>query len=226
MRNKVTILVFIFISFIGNSQNISNENLDKLVSNFTKKLMEKKIDTICIYESYCVGCEITFDVSNSSEKEKEELCKDELKNQPVFIFWKEKGKTFITKINNCYEYLQIQVSEDDFWEIYFQNIKIIKKEKIKNFEYEYYKNGKKISNIIFRDHSSHQNFKFIVSNKIVAKYFDDFKLEKENDTYQDKTIYNINYNYNSDLISKKIIQKLEKIRLSIQESQYLIIKNR
>jgi hypothetical protein len=226
MKNIVIILIFLFITFIGNSQNVSDENLDKLVSNFTKNLVEKKIDTICIYESYCVGCEITFDVSNLNDKEKKELCRDELTNQPIFVFWKQEGKTFITKINNCYEYSDIEASNDDFWGIYFENINVIENEKIKNFEYEIYKNGKKISSQIFRDHSDHQNFKFIVNNKIVAKYFDNFKLEKENNTFKNTTLYNINYNHNNSLISKKIIEKLEKNVRNIERNQYLIINNR
>ena len=31
-------------------------------------------------------------------------------------------------------------------------------------------------------------------------------MEKENDNYKDETIYNINYNHNNGLISKKIIE--------------------
>lgn len=226
MKYKVTILIFLIISFIGNSQNLSDENLEKLVSNFTKNLAEKKIDTICIYESYCVGCEITFDILNLNDKERKKLCKDELINQPVFVFWKEKGKTFITKINNCYEYSSIEVNNDDFWEIYFVNINVIENEKIKNFEYEIYKNGKKISSQIFKDHSDHQNFKFIVNNKIVAKYFDNFKLKKENNTFTNTTLSNINYNHNNSLISKKIIEKLERNVRNIERNQYLITRNR
>ncbi|MFV8268788.1 hypothetical protein ACNQGP_02490 [Flavobacterium sp. GT2N3] len=225
MENKVIILVFLFVSFIGNSQNISNDNLDKLVSNFIKKLVEKKIDTVCIYESYCVGCDITFDFSNLNDKEKQELCRDELINQPVFVFWKEKGKTFITKINNCYEYSEIEGFEDDFWVIYFENINIIEKEKIKNFQYKFYRNGKKTYSSIFRDHSDYQSFKFILNNKIVAKYFDNFKLENATDNF-DKKRYNMNYTHNNSLISKKIIDILEKNIRSIKESQYLIIRKR
>jgi hypothetical protein len=225
MKN-IIVLVFLFISYIGNTQNIPNDNLDKLVSNFTKELIEKKIDTICIFESYSVGAEITFDVSKLNDREKQELCRDELINQPVFVFWKEKGKTFLTKINNCFEYSEIDVSEDDFWGIYFENINVIEKEKIKNFEYESYKNGKKISSPIFRDHSYHQNFKFVVNNKIIAKYFDDFKLENATDNFEDKRLYNINYNHNNGLISKKIIDILEKNIRKIKENQYLIIKKR
>lgn len=216
MRKNVAPLIFLFISFIANSQSISNENLDKLVSNFTQKLLNRNIDTICIYESYCVGCEITVDVSKKNES-----CIDEADNQPIFIFWKEKGKTFINKINRCYEYLDIEITDDDFWQIYFKNSKIIEKEKIKNFESVEYKKGKKTTISIIVDHSYHQNFKFIVNNKTVSKYFDVFNLSKESDA-----LYNINYNHNNRLISKQIIDTLEKYCRNIKESQYKIIKNR
>lgn len=215
MRKNIAPLIFLFISFIVNSQSISNENLDKLVSNFTQKLLDKNINTICIYESYCVGCEITFDDTN------QELCIDEAENQPVFIFWEDNGKTFINKINRCYEYLDIEIPNDDFWKIYFKNSKIIEKEKIKNFEFVENKKGKKTTFSISVDHSYHQNFKFIVNNKTISKYFDEFDLSKESNA-----LYNINYTHNNRLISKQIIDTLEKSCRNIKESQYKIIKNR
>ena len=215
MRKNIATLIFLFISFIVKSQSISNENLDKLVSNFTQKLLDKNINTICIYESYCVGCEITFDVTNK------ELCLDEDVNQPIFIFWKDNGKTFINKINRCYEYLDIEIPDDDFWKIYFKNSKIIEKEKINNFESVEYKKGKKTTISISVDHSYHQNFKFIVNNKTVSKYFDEFDLSKGSND-----LYNINYTHNNRLISKQIIDTLEKSCRNIKESQYKIIKNR
>ena len=226
MKKNIIVLVFLLISYIGNTQNIPNDNLDKLVSNFTKELIEKKIDTICIYESYSVGSEITFEISELNEREKQELCRDELINQPVFVFWKEKGKTFLNKINSCFEYSAIEILEDELWKIYFENTIAIEKEKVKNFEYESFINGKKISSPIFRDHSYHQNFKFIINNKIVEKYFDNFKLQNETDNFKDKRLYNINYNHNTTLKSKKIIDILENDIRNIKRNQYLIMKKR
>ncbi|MBE8727088.1 hypothetical protein [Flavobacterium hungaricum] len=116
MKLKIIIPLFLLFSFNGNSQTNTKLNIDDLVSNYIKELQSRKIDTISVYESYCVGCVMTFDSPLNDDAEK---CIDDLTNSPVFIFWKEKEKTFLSKANYCYEYSKILIRNDNFWQIYF-----------------------------------------------------------------------------------------------------------
>lgn len=87
---KTILFLFVFnLSTIGNAQTNKEIDIDKLTSDFIKDLQSKKIDIICVYENYCVGCERTYD---SSKIYDEETCEDELKHEPAYVFWKEKER--------------------------------------------------------------------------------------------------------------------------------------
>ncbi|WP_264553749.1 hypothetical protein [Flavobacterium sp. N2038] len=198
---KRIIFSFLFcVTFIGNAQSNSEIKIDSLVSNYIKKLQSQKIDTICIYESYCVGCRMLFD-SNSNE-----ICDDNQRNQSIYIFWKRNKKTYLTKISTCSEYSEVNILQDDFWEIYFSNQNIIKKEKFKQFEYFPYKNFKEVKCALLIDHSPVQNFKMIIKGSMIKKEFNSFQMKEQNDD----GIVNINYKHNNRLKSNLIMDILEK----------------
>lgn len=206
---KTILFLFVFnLSTIGNAQTNKEIDIDKLTSDFIKDLQSKKIDIICVYENYCVGCERTYD---SSKIYDEETCEDELKHEPAYVFWKEKGKTFLTKINTCFKYPGSIVSKDNFWDIYFSNKNLIEKEVVKPFEYKISSDKNKHTSTLRTSHSRYQVFKMINKNKTTIKVFDHFNLKKTNDTFSDKTLYNINYEHNINLKSKLIIDILERI---------------
>lgn len=216
MTQKIIILSVFFFSFIGSAQINKEIDIDKLTSNFIKNLQSKKIDTICVYENYCVGCELTYDESKIYD---EETCEDELKHEPAYIFWKEKGKTFLTKINTCFEYPGIIIYKDDFWGIYFSNKDLIKKEFIKPFEYKVSSDKNGQTSTLYTSHSRYQVFKMINKNNKTIKIFDHFKLKKTNETYSDKIINNINYEHNINLKSKLLIDIFERITLEAEKNK-------
>jgi len=204
MTKRILLLFLFCVTFIGNAQSYSEGKIEQFVSDYIKNLQLNKIDTICVYESYCVGYVMTFDSSIFDDPEK---CTDDQTNSPVYLFWKEKGKTFLSKVNYCYEYSEIMISNDRFWEIYFSNKDIIENEKFKRFEYESEVNSKKKVYILGVDHTSHNNFKFIINNKIIEKRFNNFDLQKDHNSKE----ININYNNNINLKSKSIIELLKQI---------------
>lgn len=208
MTKRILLLFLFCVTFIGNAQSYSEGKIDDLVSNYIKKLRSQKIDTICVYENYCVGCERTY---NSSKIYDEETCYDELKNEPAYIFWKEKGKTFFTKINTCFEYPGIIISKDDFWDIYFSNKILIQKEVVKPFEYKISSNKNNETATLRSLHSTYQIFKMTNKDNTIIKNFDHFKLRKTNEAFSNKTVNNINYEHNINLKSKLIIDILERI---------------
>ena len=196
MKTRIVFLIFhlLFITFLF-SQNKSEKNL---IEKFLQELKQQKVDTICTFEDYSVG---SVEIFNSNEESK--YCDFEFENIPTYILWKKKGKTYLTKKDKCFEYSIAEISAEKIWRKYFENIMRIKVEQVKKFQFVEMVNGKKNSLTTMVDHSHHQNFKFIINNKIIEKKFDDFDLQKnENNTY------NLNFKHNSKLKSKELTDEI------------------
>ncbi|MBS7254343.1 hypothetical protein [Flavobacterium branchiicola] len=213
MISKITVVIFILLGFKGHAQTNPEITIDDLVSNYIQELQSRKIDTICIYENYCIGCELTY---NSSKIYDEETCTDELHQEPAYIFWKEKSKTYFSKINYCYEYSKIILENDTFWQIYFSNKTIIENELVKPFEYITTEKSKKAKYTLAVSNSSFQNLKFITNGNITEKQFDNFDLQKE-----ERNFVNINYKNNINLKSKLIVDILEKTTSGAEKNNTL-----
>ena len=202
MTKRILILFLFCLTLLGNAQNNPEVkiNVEDLVSDYLKKLQSRKIDTICVYENYCIG---SIKIYDASQFENKDFCIEDFPNDPVYIFWLEKGRKYLTKISICDEYAESLDDDNIFWHIYFPNNDIIEKEEIKRFQY---KTSKKEVYTIMRNHSCHQNLKFLIDSRIIEKRFDFFNLMKEDDAK-----VNINYNHNINLKSKQLIDILEKI---------------
>ncbi|MBZ4033184.1 hypothetical protein K6T82_00275 [Flavobacterium sp. 17A] len=199
MLNKIALIFFILLSCNGKAQTNPEVKIDELVSNYIKELQSRKIDTICIYEHYCVGSVKAYDVNPS---EMDDFCFEDFPNDPVYIFWIEKGRKYFTKISICAKYAETLDDNNIFWHIYFKNKNSIEEEEIKKFTYE--KSNNQIYHLMV-DHSCHRNFKILNDNKIIEKRFNDFNLLKEHNSD-----ININYEHNNNLKSKAIVDILEK----------------
>lgn len=164
--------------------------------NYILKLQENGIDTIASIKHDCVGCFRIVDL--------EKNCEDF--NGASYIFWKQNGKTYITKRDDCFDYPKIKVSKDDFWDFYFTNASSIAQEKIKYPQYIINKDGndKKYS----MDKSHYFFDKIIIYakptphhlNKLPDYYFEE-KIKEGN--YK-----NINYEYNLNSFTNKFRLKL------------------
>ena len=201
---------FILLTSFANGQT-TNE-VDSLVNKFVLTLKAKNIDTVCIYQSYCIGC-----IYNIKDEDK---C--DFKGWlflPTYILWLDNGKTFMTKKDNCFDYSTIEIQKDNFWKFYFRNEDTIKKEKIKEPQFKVIEKGKEkiYSSII--DHSRHQNIKIIIQqNTKIDKDLDEYFFEKEIGINKDK---NINYEYNvnsalnklADLVNLTIKDEAKKQKL-------------
>ncbi|MET3018257.1 hypothetical protein [Flavobacterium hydatis] len=198
---KITFIsFFLFLTFIGKAQTTPKVNINELVSDFIKT---QKIDTAFTYENYSVGGITLVEPSLNADIEE---CITDLTNHPIYIFWKDEGKTYFTKITYCFEYSKIIIANDAFWEIYFSNKTIIKHEKVKPFEYITIKNSKKTKQQITISSSSFQKLQIITNGEKTEKRFDKFDLQK-----QSEGAININYENNINLRSKKIIDIMEAI---------------
>lgn len=201
MNKKIVFLFILFLTLFGNAQTGQKTGLNGLVSNHIKELQNQKIDTICVYKNYCVSCHLAFDTDGN------EICDDNQINPSIYIFYKKDSKTYLTKLNYCWEFSEDIASCDEFWKIYFSNKKKLEKEKFKEFEYYPYKNFKEVKCTLLVDHSGVKNFKLIIKNKIIEKEFNSFQMKEQDDS----GILNINYKHNTNLKSKQLVDTLEKI---------------
>jgi len=125
---KSQILIFVIIlSFVKCfAQKNTVANLDKHVIEYTKSLLEKKIDTICIYESYETG---TWPVVFASDEIASKNCTNYDTYKSVSIIWKLNNETFIVKMDNCFEFSKTKIDGKSFWKYYILNRNEIKTEK-------------------------------------------------------------------------------------------------
>lgn len=194
---------FILLTSFVNGQT-TNE-VDSLANEFILTLKAKNVDTVFVYQSYCIGCIYNF-------KEEDKCDFKGWLFLPTYILWLDNGKTFMTKKDNCFDYSIIEIPKGDFWEFYFRNEDTIKKEKIKEPQFKVIENGKEkiYSSII--DHSRHQGVKVIISGStIIDKDLDEYYFEKEVGIAKNK---NINYDYN---INSSLNKLAELISLTIKE---------
>ncbi len=193
-------LLFLFLTFISNSQTHQKVNINELVSDF---IATQKIDTLITYQKINPENPIIIVEPSSDEKD---TCFDDLVNPSVYVFWKKKDNIFLTKINYCHEYSIITPNDTSFWEIYFLNKTTIDSEKVKSFEFITIEKSKKKKYAISINHSTFHKLNVIINGNKNEKLFDTFDLQKESDG-----LININYKKNNSLKSKKIIDILEKI---------------
>jgi hypothetical protein len=199
MKTRIVFLIYcLLISAFSFSQN---EKIENTTENFLQDLKQQKVDTICTFEDYSVGS-----VHIYKSDEESDYCDFEFENIPTYIMWKKNSKTFLTKKDSCFEYSTAEINPEQIWKKYFENKTIIKVEQVKNFQFVEMENGKKNILTSMVDHSHHQNFKFIINDKIIEKKFDDFDLQKKENNNN-----NINYKHNINLKSKKLIDEISNV---------------
>ncbi|MDQ2721676.1 MAG: hypothetical protein M3Z26_18250, partial [Bacteroidota bacterium] len=162
---------------------------------YVGQLQKNGIDTVCIYQDYCVGCMYSF-------KKDEDKCDfNGWLFLPSYIIWLDKGVTFMTKKDNCFDYSTITLSNTNFWKFYFSNKDTINNQEIKMPEFVEIKNGKEQVYFSTIDHSYHQTIKMFVGQNSIDKDLNDYYFSKEIGVRPDK---NINYAYNINSPLKKL----------------------
>jgi hypothetical protein len=185
--NKFILLIIFQVFAISTFGQLSQQQLDSIVKKYTQNLQEKGIDTFCIYNEYCIGC--LFQAVTGKN-----LCVENFSSLPTYIFWKDKGKTFVTKKDICFDYSVQLVSNDSIWHYYFANKDKIKKEKLKIPQYVEIVNGKKKIRSLNIDHSIYFRITLNTKNDSVTKDINSFYLTKELGINEEM---NINYEYNT-----------------------------
>lgn len=189
---RLTFIFILYASFNVVNGQTSTEHLDTLVNNYVNELKVKNIDTVCVYQDYCVGCMYRW-------KKDEDKCNFEGLFISTYIFWVDKGQTFMTKKDNCFDYSIIKITNDSIWTTFFKDQDKIKKEELKIPQYIELKNGKQEIYSSTIDHSRHQGLKVITGqDTLIDKDLDDYYLTKQVG-FNGQANINYEYNINSRL---------------------------
>lgn len=141
------------------------------------------VDTICIYEDYCVGCRGSWVADDSPCATKGILI-------PTYLFWKKAGRTYRQYLDNC-ETRVPQEIESNFWTYASRFKQQLQAEEIKDFHTM--DDGKPEQ--VFRNHGGSFSFDFILGQDTISQYFDDFALTKFT-RFAHKKSHNIYYRQN------------------------------
>ena len=210
IMNRTTLIfpLLLLLFAIPVYAQLSQPQLDSVVKNYTQDLKRRGVDTICVFNEYCIGCFFY------SEKDQ---CLEKILFLPTYIFWKEKGKTFMTKKNACYDYSTREISNDSFWYFYLANRDKIKKEELKIPQYIEMINGKKKIQSLPVDHGVYFQIIFDIAGNSMTKNFNSFYLTKE---LGEKEEHNINYEFNTKTFLNKLHESL--LRTSKMEKKKLV----
>lgn len=202
MKTNKFILISLFQFFsISAYAQLTQTQLDSLVKVFTTVLKQRAVDTICVYKQYCIGC--LFQASKGSN-----LCAENYASLPTYIFWKEKGKTFVTRKDICFDYSTQLLPSDSIWYFYFNNQEKIKKESLKIPQYAEIVNGKKIIQTVKIDHSIFFHITVSTLAGSITKEINSFYLTRELGINE---VLNINYEYNNSTGLNNLHQIIQRI---------------
>ena len=166
---------------------LTQPQLDSLISTFTTNLKKKKVDTILVYKQFCIGC-LFQPVKDGN------LCLENFASLPTYVFWKEKGKTLATRKDICFDYSVQEIAHDSIWTYYLANQGKIRKEELKEPQYIETVNGKKLTRTVTVDHSIYFHLTIIMAGSSLIKEINSFYFSPF--LGPDDTV-NINYKYNT-----------------------------
>jgi hypothetical protein len=195
------------------AQNTSYEHLDTLINEYVKELHIKDVDTVLIYEDYFIG-------SWMIDKGDSNRCVFRGIYVPTYIIWLKNGKTFLSKKDNCFDYSIIEIDSPQFWNIFFTNYNIIKKEVVEPFQFISYDKNEKVVSTMYIDHSGHKNFKMIIGSDTTAMEFSSFIMQKQIGRL-DETKININYEHNKNLKGRLFIENINNLVQEIENKKSL-----
>ncbi|NHA06526.1 hypothetical protein G7092_22145 [Mucilaginibacter sp. HC2] len=211
MKKTLIVIIFILLRYIGFAQH-PDRAIDDRIKHQVAILRKEGVDTICIYQEYCVGCEVTW--NNKSDR-----CDYDGYYISARLYWKKNGLSYMTAKDNCFDYSTAKIMADSLWGFYFRNMNEIRKDTIRSFQYIKIENNTTKIYTSAIDHSFWQNITMIVNDDIVEKHLNDYNFEKAADIAGHHL--NINYEYNRNTSSKKLELFLDSLTKSLSKRKVI-----
>lgn len=179
-------LKFLILFFLASNVYGQDVVLDSLLVDKITTLKSSKIDTIGIIERKC-----------------ESMISSKCGDVTFYILWKNKGQTFIQKINKC-ETENIKIdSSNYFFSFYYENKQKIESEVVKMFETE---NG----GFSMRNHYCESIITIVENEREIKKTISSYQLE-----IGEENSKNINFEFNNSLKIVELDKNTRKLLKSL-----------
>ena len=174
-------------------------------------LIKSGLDTFFVYYPYCYS-DGYVSPKNATEEQLREFDCDHTKQS--YIFYKNKGNTYVTKINECHSYSPIKLDLSPSFSYFTTHFQALIQDTVRDAAY-IDKDGRMYYQSI--DHSCYRVFYFSGKQKKYI-YIDLYEFNKT----LDKKKTNINYSYNMKTHLKKLIdivyKEIEGLKFTRQET--------
>ncbi|RYU82869.1 hypothetical protein [Hymenobacter persicinus] len=157
--------------------------LEIQIEQLVADLRRQRIDTVCTYQEYCVGCRGSRVADDSPCTTKGILI-------PTYLFWQKAGRTYRQYLDNCETRVPEEIAAE-FWAYTSRFKHQLQVEEIKDFHIM--DNGKPEQ--VSRNHGGSFSFDIILGQDTIKQYFDDFALTKFT-RFARKKSFNIYYRSN------------------------------
>ncbi|MBZ0328632.1 MAG: hypothetical protein K8F54_13575 [Altibacter sp.] len=158
--------------------------VEDLVSEFTKKLAEREIDTWFSNKRYCKGAIEIFTLEDGS------LCSSKETYFQVYLFWMDEGKPMIKKFDNCGRYYSLELQDASLLDFFQNNKEALKSGLVKNYQ------AKSISGVPKLNTETYpcsRGFQFKTAGDWFGQTYNLFDLSNDSDSS------NMNADYNNAL---------------------------
>lgn len=209
MTYRTLIFLLTTLLFSTSVSGQTKENVDTLVDDFTTSLRKKGIIKIGFTNHFCVGSLI-----DPKEARKKDYCNYEVIYYEVYVFWQDKGKTFLKKFDNCGPYNQIEIHDSIFFEFFDKYKDIIKNESVEPFQTVTIDGNNFTYQTSFAIHSCISEIMYCDNEDTIVKSINHYDLRKN---FGDEKKGNVNWIRNNELkivewdrLTTAIIRQLEK----------------
>jgi hypothetical protein len=183
LLKKLSLVFLLLLGFKASAQ-YQKSTLEVQTDSLVAALRSQRIDTICITESYCVGC-------RGSRVKDDSPCATKGILTPTYIFWKRGRATYAAYLDNCSKRKSVEINESGFWKYMVNNQQRITTEEIKPFTINEHGKLEGIS----RNHGMKYSYTFFIRQDTISQYFDGFDLIKKTKLSY-KQVNNIYYKKN------------------------------
>ncbi len=199
MRHSIFAIIFLLGCGSIVKGQLSQHKVDSIVLHSVDFLKSKGIDTICVYKNYCIGCLYI-------RKKGEPICSSNQNYFPTYIIWRDKGVTYLTKKDACFDYSEVKTKGASIFQYYCDNEKEIKKFTLKPPEYKEIVNGEEIIHSEDVDHSLFNEIRFYLNGDSLTKTIKLFYLSQKAGPSADNLNYQFNINSKLIVLNDKIIK--------------------
>jgi len=197
---KIIMLLVMSISIAATSQN-DEAYVDALTQEFTQKLSDRGINNYYAAKRYCLGRIEMFEIGDK-------FCTSKESYFQVYIVWKEEGKVFIKKIDNCGLFYSLELSNTHLFDFFSTNFETLKNEAVKKYKSATYTG---IPELRKNPQPCFRSFLFTENEITFNKSYNLFDISNDSDGA------NLNYDYNNALKLVLLDAKLEKVLVASEE---------